>query len=1037
MLNKAQAEGIMRISTGLLQDKVTGMVQDYRGFLWLSTWGGLYRYDGHSFTSYRTRQGDDNILPQDRLDAVRADRHGNLWTRSFYRPYCFVVSTSHFIDVLAELEHHTGQTYNVSKIFPMKSGRVWLLTKDGKAICVSDDNPQHSAKLVCENVFDIKEDSKGRAWLLTEHGIMLDRRRVALPQKGFRHWIQNSTNTFYIATNNGRILRLSETKNGRFVMSSVKLPWSVSDILKVVGNTNGEMAFATQRSLIVTHKGRWHQIPYPAPLKKIIRLHLDSKGRYWIISERQGVLLCHPDNNKAQQLTSSDNGSYINKHDSWFFSETAACCGSLSDKVLSVPRHRRGTATSGRVLLMSQGEGLCYYNPATNSLHHIKEKDGSWHQPQVGRSFTDADGNLWLYDTNDALERISEVQTHIQHFYEDAATCCLFHDSKGNTWQATVNGVVAIYRPDGSKAGYLGSNGQITSSPTIFGIAYDIVETTNGILWVGCKDKGLAMLKPSKDGSFSATWYTHDAGNPYSLSASDIFSLETDNRGRLWIGTYSGGLNILENPASSQIKFINHKNTLRGLPTDERSQNIRSLLFTREGIMCIGTSNGIFSFKPDNASINKITPTHIKRHNNHTGSLSNNEVMQMFEDSKGNVYILSPSSGICIAKASKGQLKDSTVVFQQYNTTTGAPSDKPLSITEDRYGYIWITYPESIVKFDTSRNTHYNFEVRMEGEPRFSLADFIIYEDGTMRIGTERGYALLKTKDLIPDASTPRIAVTELIVGTNKRICDPDICDTITLESNERDISLRLATLIMSGNERVCYAYRIDKNGRTNDNNTDQWVIIGENPLISFANLNAGYHTIQIRSTNASGVWCNNIRTVVLYVKPTFWETPWAIALYILCIALAIGAAASVWAYIYRLRLIMRTQEETIKQRMNFINNVEPQLRKDKDDLIEKVRAYIDKRIDDDTLAIPDIAAEVGMSRAAFYSHFKQLTDITPQDYLTHYRIEHAKQLLSQGEFTISECAYKCGFSDPKYFSRVFKKAEGMSPSAFIEKTRK
>ena len=86
----------------------------------------------------------------------------------------------------------------------------------------------------------------------------------------------------------------------------------------------------------------------------------------------------------------------------------------------------------------------------------------------------------------------------------------------------------------------------------------------------------------------------------------------------------------------------------------------------------------------------------------------------------------------------------------------------------------------------------------------------------------------------------------------------------------------------------------------------------------------------------------------------------------------------------------------------------------------------------DEDLSIPDIAAAMGMSRATFFARFKELTGLSPQDYLTHCRIDHARQLLKGGGMNVSEAAYRCGFSDPKYFSRVFKKVEGMSPSAFL-----
>ena len=121
------------INKGMLKEKVTGIVQDERGFLWLSTWGGLFRYDGKEFRSFKTHPGDGTQMPYDRLDAVKIDSKGNVWCRSFYHPYCFDVRTSTFIDVTEKLEQRTGKTYSINQIYPMLSGYVCPLSRRARA----------------------------------------------------------------------------------------------------------------------------------------------------------------------------------------------------------------------------------------------------------------------------------------------------------------------------------------------------------------------------------------------------------------------------------------------------------------------------------------------------------------------------------------------------------------------------------------------------------------------------------------------------------------------------------------------------------------------------------------------------------------------------------------------------------------------------------------------------------------------------------------------------------------------------------------
>lgn len=73
------------------------------------------------------------------------------------------------------------------------------------------------------------------------------------------------------------------------------------------------------------------------------------------------------------------------------------------------------------------------------------------------------------------------------------------------------------------------------------------------------------------------------------------------------------------------------------------------------------------------------------------------------------------------------------------------------------------------------------------------------------------------------------------------------------------------------------------------------------------------------------------------------------------------------------------------------------------------------------------------MSRNEFFKWFREQFGITPVDYINKERIKLAKQLLAQGNNTITGISYQCGFSDVNYFVRLFKKTEGVTPGAYKE----
>ena len=82
----------------------------------------------------------------------------------------------------------------------------------------------------------------------------------------------------------------------------------------------------------------------------------------------------------------------------------------------------------------------------------------------------------------------------------------------------------------------------------------------------------------------------------------------------------------------------------------------------------------------------------------------------------------------------------------------------------------------------------------------------------------------------------------------------------------------------------------------------------------------------------------------------------------------------------------------------------------------------------DPQLSVPELANRCGLSEAHFRRLFRLSYPMPPLQYLTHFRIAKAKNMLMNGS-TIAETAYHCGFRDPKYFSTVFHATVGCTPS--------
>ena len=99
----------------------------------------------------------------------------------------------------------------------------------------------------------------------------------------------------------------------------------------------------------------------------------------------------------------------------------------------------------------------------------------------------------------------------------------------------------------------------------------------------------------------------------------------------------------------------------------------------------------------------------------------------------------------------------------------------------------------------------------------------------------------------------------------------------------------------------------------------------------------------------------------------------------------------------------------------------------------EKIRTAIRLMGDNyrQEISIPQLAESCGISETYFRRLFTRAYGMSPLDYITHLRITYACELLRNTSLSIETVGYECGYGDPAYFCRVFKKNTGLSPSAY------
>ena len=102
-------------------------------------------------------------------------------------------------------------------------------------------------------------------------------------------------------------------------------------------------------------------------------------------------------------------------------------------------------------------------------------------------------------------------------------------------------------------------------------------------------------------------------------------------------------------------------------------------------------------------------------------------------------------------------------------------------------------------------------------------------------------------------------------------------------------------------------------------------------------------------------------------------------------------------------------------------------------EMMTRLMEYLEVNIGNAELRVEDMASAVNLGRTVFFNKLKSIVGMSPNDFVRDLRIKRAMELIKGSKMTISEISIAVGFNDQRYFSRVFKKHTGKTPSEYRE----
>ena len=989
-----------------LNNKVTitnRIVRDGQGMMWFSTNDGLYRYDGYEFRNFKSRSGDGVNMQSNNINYMYKSSEGDIWCLVNNRVFLFDTHRYRFIDILSDYERQQDTTYKIKKIRALPCGVTWLFTDDGKILVLEDARPQQSIQLIAEHEQTDKMtvvcDAKQRSWvLINTKTLLFHKGKQKTFQQAFRQII-NSEKGIWLITEEGLPYVFDEATQQ---LRKWTHPLQKSAVKSFSILTNGYIALHTETGLLLLSYDGKTVLPTSVsyPVKKVME---DGNGHLWILAQDGRLSISDMTCQKTEEIS----GIRTDK------------CNIMRDK-------------HGSVWIFTDN-GNAYYSENTHPTTLVKYENEKL-QGDINNTINDGQGGYWFIH-NHQVYRLTFESPHYNHFplYQKDQVRCVFTDTQQRVFVASRHDEsITVFRP-GQRLGWLGRDGRINSNHVSFHASiYSSWLSDDGTLWLGSKKDGMFRLRPRQDGSFQISQYTKESILPHgTISDNEIYGFAPDRYGRLWIATQNGGLCCITDYHAETPHFVHAGNGLDGWKGKEET-HLHALLNT-EGKLLIGTNNGLYVADINHQRLSDIRFQHHQREVLRENSLSSSNITDILRTTDKRLFISTGDGGL--NELLTPDVMADTLSFRHYTLLSGFPTDITHNLAEYKNA-LWITAPNLLVELQLGKTKTPDInQYLLRENPRFSSCRPLHVEQGRWVFGSEEGAILIDLDQFKNSTFIPPLVITG--VSKESSPIDPSIGqnDSIILSPKERNLTIWFSALDYESTELVAYAYRMGDDS--------PWQYIGQNHSVTFSQMRPGKYQMTIRSTDSNGVWCNNEHTLTIIVKPTFWETPWAILLIILVTAAIVSIVLYTLLYIRRIK---RQQHETMEAYLALLsegkktevesekNETSPSLpitSPEDEELMQRMMAFIEKNIGDSCITIDDMASAVAVSRSGLHRKVKHLVGTSPMEFLREARIRKAIQMLTESSKPVSEIAYLCGFSDPKYFSKCFKASTGQTPTEY------
>jgi len=497
----------------------------------------------------------------------------------------------------------------------------------------------------------------------------------------------------------------------------------------------------------------------------------------------------------------------------------------------------------------------------------------------------------------------------------------IYYERGKRVWIATISGGISFYELASPLVNQVVHHANDFKS-LVNNDVNGILEDREGKIWFATNN-GISCWNVKLD-----TWKNFYFNN---LKQAQVFlTLCEDSRGRIWAGSYSSGIYVLDGKSGQEL--AHYTRTSKDLASI--SEFIFDITMDSQGDLWLGGINGNFvcyRHKEEKfvtysevpiSSITELSSNQIIIGCSYGISLLNKETGDLSNFLSGCVVqdILVVADVVWVCTSGEGLLEYhyKTGKLKKHTTHDGLPSNFVNSIAFADNS-LWIGTESGLCRFNPNDNAAYTFSSNFQlSRISYNKSAFFQLRNGQLAWGTNNGAIFFEPQTIREISSKGKIFFQDLTISGRSIRETPSITlnkpvdslNTVDLKYSQNTISLELISLGMQSGAKFSWLL---------DGFDKSWTTPSDNSIITYTNIPSGKFELKIRMYDSSLADIITERSIAFNIVPPFWRTSWFLAILIIVV--------TIFMLLYFLYYINKLKQVHTEEKVRFFTNTAHDIR--------------------------------------------------------------------------------------------------------------